>query len=375
MKTKTIKICHMTSAHERYDSRIFEKECSSLAKNGFNVYLVVNDAIPDENINDVKILSTGHKYVSRKERIITGTRDVYVLASSLDADIYHIHDPELLPYGMKLKKKGKYVVFDSHERYVQQIMIKDYINFFIRRMVAGIYQKYETYVCKRIDGVVIPGERTDSTSFENRSKRCVIVRNAPILEENGIADVKKNISNHILFQPGLLSKERGIVEMVVASYRTNSKALLAGPISDEFKKELFEKKEACCIDYKGSVRHSEVVKYMKQASIGIAVMHNVGQYGGMSAPPTKVLEFAYMGLPIIGSNTPPALRDFLELNKCGIAINSDKIDEFVEAINYLYDHPDDAVEMGLRGRQAVERDWNWQDDVMRLTHLYQEILE
>ena len=35
-----IKVCHMTSAHAPGDVRIFHKECVSLGKSGYQVYLV-----------------------------------------------------------------------------------------------------------------------------------------------------------------------------------------------------------------------------------------------------------------------------------------------------------------------------------------------
>ena len=35
-----IRVCHMTSAHPAEDVRIFQKECVSLAKAGYDVYLV-----------------------------------------------------------------------------------------------------------------------------------------------------------------------------------------------------------------------------------------------------------------------------------------------------------------------------------------------
>ena len=38
-----ISVCHVTTVHSRYDVRIFEKECISLAELGYNVTLIVND--------------------------------------------------------------------------------------------------------------------------------------------------------------------------------------------------------------------------------------------------------------------------------------------------------------------------------------------
>ncbi len=45
---KIKKVCHLTSAHQRYDVRIFQKECLSLAKHGYDVTLIVNDDLEDE---------------------------------------------------------------------------------------------------------------------------------------------------------------------------------------------------------------------------------------------------------------------------------------------------------------------------------------
>ena len=54
-----MKVCHLTSAHNRYDTRIFLKECSSLAKNGYEVSLIVADNLGDESKSGVKILDVG----------------------------------------------------------------------------------------------------------------------------------------------------------------------------------------------------------------------------------------------------------------------------------------------------------------------------
>ena len=36
---------------------------------------------------------------------------VFAKAKAIDADLYHMHDPELMPIGRKLKKLGKKVIF------------------------------------------------------------------------------------------------------------------------------------------------------------------------------------------------------------------------------------------------------------------------
>ena len=47
------KIVHITSVHQRFDTRIFQKECQSLRKAGYDVSLVVADGKGNETYQDI----------------------------------------------------------------------------------------------------------------------------------------------------------------------------------------------------------------------------------------------------------------------------------------------------------------------------------
>ena len=97
-----IKICHLTSAHSRNDTRIFYKECVSLAKiKYYDVSLVVADGRQYEVINSVKIHGVD-KPTGRLYRFFITPRIIYNKAININADIYHFHDPELIPIGIML---------------------------------------------------------------------------------------------------------------------------------------------------------------------------------------------------------------------------------------------------------------------------------
>ena len=67
----SIKVCHLTSVHNRLDIRIFKKECCTLYKNGFDVTLLVFDGKKDEIKNGISIINLGKKNnESRIKRII-----------------------------------------------------------------------------------------------------------------------------------------------------------------------------------------------------------------------------------------------------------------------------------------------------------------
>jgi len=108
MPNKKIHICHLTSAHPQRDVRILIKECSSLAKHFNTSLFVVNGT--KEVFNNVKIDTVKHEFNSRLERFTKVVDLVLLKAIEIDADIYHIHDPELLRIVSKLKKLNKKVI-------------------------------------------------------------------------------------------------------------------------------------------------------------------------------------------------------------------------------------------------------------------------
>lgn len=150
-----MKICHVTSAHERYDTRIFHKECKSLANNGWDVYLLVNDKDADCCIDNVNIVSTEFEPKTRYERMVLSRKYIKRKCLEIDADIYHLHDPELFAIIGFLKRHGKKVIFDSHEDYVSTIKDKGWIPSKLRKIVSAAFGRYEKKIISKVDGAVV----------------------------------------------------------------------------------------------------------------------------------------------------------------------------------------------------------------------------
>ena len=89
------KVCHVTSVHPPEDVRIFQKECVSLARAGYDVTLVQQGG--DYEKDGVHILGFGDIAPNRFQRMLMTAWRAYRRALEADADVYHLHDPELLP--------------------------------------------------------------------------------------------------------------------------------------------------------------------------------------------------------------------------------------------------------------------------------------
>src|SRR5215469_2066667 len=119
------KVVHMTSVHNALDNRIFRKECRSLAHAGFSVTAIApseNDAVVD----GVTIRAVPRE-PSRFARMTRTVWNIYREAIRQNADLYHFHDPELIPVGLLLRCARKSVIYDLHEDCPRDILAKDYL--------------------------------------------------------------------------------------------------------------------------------------------------------------------------------------------------------------------------------------------------------
>lgn len=364
----------MTSVHQRYDGRIFEKECKSLVQNGYDVYLIVNDDLSDEINHDVKIISTNFKPKNRLDRFLHSNKHMFEQALKVDAEIYHFHDPELLYVGNKLKKWGKKVIFDSHENFPLQLQEKQYIPKLFRNIIANCYTLYETFSVKRMDAVIFPCTYNSINPFKNRVSKTILLDNFPLLNEfydQYDEDVVKqeNTVCHI----GSLNPNRGITDIIEAAYKARACLILGGAFSSEtYFNQVRRMPEFSCVDYRGFISRDEVLKVYGHSKIGLCTLLNVGQYNKSDNFATKVYEYMSMGLPVILSDSPYA-REVMKTYKFGITVNPANTQEIVNTISYLLKHPKIAREMGKCGRLAIKEKFNWSIEEQKLIALYNSL--
>lgn len=366
------KVAHLTSVHPRYDTRIFIKMCSSLAKLGYATSLIVADGKGNELKNHVSIFDVG-KPTGRLNRVLKTTKNVYKKALNLNADLYHIHDPELIPVGLKLKKKGKHVIFDAHEDLPKQLLSKPYLKGYQQKILSFIALKYEEWTCKKFDAIITATPYIRDKFFKI-NPNSVDINNYPILEELDNTGLSWEEKDMAVCYVGGLSEVRGIREIVVATSLTTKKANLY--LAGKFDSESYEKivkSEPGWKDIKelGWLNRSEVANVYAQSRAGLVTLYPIINY--LDSLPVKMFEYMAAGIPVIASDFP-FWKEIIEKNECGICVDPKKPEDIAKAIDYLLENSDVAQKLGKNGRKAIEKKYNWSIEEQKLIQLYEKIL-
>ncbi len=210
------KICVMTSAHPPFDVRIFQKECKSLARAGYNVALIAS--LEEDGVRDGISLLRLPRWQGRLDRFTRGLAAVYRRAREADADVYHFHDPELIPVALLLKLAGKIVVYDVHEDLPGTISYKSYIPGVLRAPISRAVEIIENWAGARFSALVT-ATPTIGNRFRKANQNVVVVNNYPKIEELESSPSQTIIAKReptLLYVGMRITRARGAEEMVRA---------------------------------------------------------------------------------------------------------------------------------------------------------------
>lgn len=367
-----MKVVHLTSAHPRYDTRIFIKMTSSLAQFGYSVSLVVADGKGDECKNGVAIVDVGEKQGGRLSRMTKTVTKVFAKAKELDADLYHLHDPELILIGLKLKKLGKKVIFDAHEDLPKQILSKDYLNNIFAKTLSYFASLFEKITLKKFDAIVTATPYIRN-KFKKINSHVVDVNNYPKIEEFSGESNWLNKSNQITYIGGI-TRVRGICELInsLEHIKGDTRLALVGSFSEQHLYDEVKHYQGWSkVDELGWLGRSGVNNVLSQSIAGVVTLHKTINY--KDALPVKMFEYMAAGIPVISSDVP-LWQGIIEEADCGLCVDPKSPEAIAKAIDYLTSNPEEAKRMGKNGRKAALTKYNWQIEEQKLITLYEQLL-
>jgi glycosyltransferase involved in cell wall biosynthesis len=368
-------VCVITSVHPASDVRILRKECASLARAGFQVTLVAQNEC-DETIDGVRIkaIPTGGGRFSRLTKTVW---KVWREAERLDADIYHFHDPELIPIAIILGRRGRKVIYDIHEDLPRDVLTKYYLAPWIRRPAAAVVDHLEKF-CSRFFSALVPATPLIAELFRGINRRVVLVQNFPLVNELAPAEGKP-WSERIpsIAYVGNMTEVRGVNEMVAAMGELPQSLPATLELAGEIRPAAVRAQLAVLPGWNrvrelGVINRAGVAQLLGRTQAGLVVFHDLPAH--RDAYPTKMFEYMAAGIPVIASNFP-LWHNIVTTAKCGLLVDPKKPREIAEAIQFVLAHPAEAEAMGQRGREAVVGDFNWGPEEKKLVALYTQLLE
>ena len=364
------------------DVRIFHKECVTLAEHGYDVTLIAPYS-KDERVKGVRVAGVTPAR-SRWERLGRVTWRVWKRALEVRGDVYHFHDPELIPVGLLLKLRGARVLYDVHEDTPTQTMSIAWLPVAVRWLLARAAAFAERLCAKVLDGLVAA---TPTIAARFPARKTVLVQNFPLLlsepdasesdaqlEAQASGEPYARRANVALYLGGL-ERQRGVAEMVQAAALLpkdlNAQLQLAGKFeSADVERELRAHPGWQRVEHLGWLSRGEVDEALSRARVGLVVLHALPKF--LPSYPVKLFEYMAAGLPVVASDFP-LWRRIIDEAGCGLLVNPAKPQEIADAITWLLTHPAEAEAMGRRGQHAVYARYAWSREAEKLLAFYHRL--
>ena len=374
---RQIKVCILTSVHPVFDARIFHKEAKTLAKGGYEVVLIAQHN-SEETVDGVRIIPLPAPK-NRFERVTKTVWKLFRAALKEKADVYHFHDPELIPFGLVLKLFGKKVIYDVHEYYAEVLparsklkagsgVIRFIVKLFLERIPSAIFDLlvFPTQSLEKEFG--IPHKSLTLVNFPN-------IENIKEIDDGPKWEQRKFDIIHL----GTVSSQRMSFMLSVAEQLSTVKDRfswiflgMSGKMINWVKKNYSRQFLEQHIVMVEKVPHLEALKYVENSRIGFN--YHPCEKRFLVSIPMKVFEYMLMSLAVVTTDLPE-LKKYLE-NDVALLIDSQDPVRYSDAIKSLLDNPRKAWEMAAKAKRLVMEQLNWEkSDAGKLLQAYKNLIE
>ena len=372
-----LRVCQVCSMHPDDDARVFDRACVSLAEEGYDVRLVARSAHSDVYRNKGVRVHPVPKFESRHARLL-GAGRVARLAAGVNPDIFHVHEPELLSAVLSVAR-GRPVIWDVHEPYLDNVATKPWIPLPLRPLVRVIWDRFEKRLVRRCAAVVVATEWL-APRYDGLHSVVVVVANYPRLRPVPVKPAKPPRRNALVFT-GTMTEDRGLLQTLEAMSILAARGIpvtfeVAGrPTSAAFLEEFNLAAERfgvrAQVHYHGYLPRDRALEL--QAGCGIGMNNSFPSPGHVKGFPVKMLEFMNMGLPVIFGDMPN-MRRLAGETGAGLAVDPASPRQIADAIMRLLADPELARRMGEAGKKAVLERFNWEVEWPKLKALYERLL-
>lgn len=374
----SLKVCHFTVAHNVTDGRIFEKECRSLQRAGYRV-CIVGPNTEDREIDGINICGVALN-PHPLHRMFWGARKIYKRALALDADVYHFHDVELFRYGLKLKQKGKKVIFDSHENWIGYVQNISWIPSMAKKVVAQYLRRMYKKHLSEFDAVVTVSPDIAESLSQNSNHVCVVT-NYPKIDMRKLPtlsfDEYEKRPNRLCYAGTVYPSSNQVTIIKALEALDDVEYVMIGKL-DARGREIYSQldgwNKVIVVNF---LPFEHLTGYYQSSRAGLCVFDDIPNIGGRkgSMGVNKIFEYMAYGLPIILSDQEMWRDLIVEKYHCGVCVKAGDVESVMRGIQTILSDKHGAFEMGKRGQEAVINEFNWKTQEKVLLEVYEKITD
>lgn len=355
-----------------------------------DLYYINGKAEDVSLFNDkVELFSSNHK-TNLRTKIIQHScfwREFNFLIQSISRtkkhyDIVWCNDlPTLSPGYQIAKKQNAWLIYDSHEIYLETLnqffpaknsILKSILIKMSLAFMKFFGKRVENRLIHKADQIITVNESLAHYFEKNYSVNQVkVVMNCPPLtnlKEENFIDFKKlfsfNDKDKVLIYQGFLNKGRGLeiiintMEYLPVSYKLI--ILGDGPLKKDLKELTNKLNLVNQIKFIDKVPISELLNYTSGADYGINILENYNLSKKLASP-NKLFEYIHAEIPVICSNTIEN-RKVINKYKIGIMVENDSR-KIAESIINLSKSSVDSYKLACK-KALKEYNWDAQEKVI-----------
>lgn len=365
LRSTGMHIVHVTCAHEWNDVRIYERMALSTARAGHRVTIVAprpssGEPAPAGGVEVVGLERPG----SRLRRFTLAARAACRTASRVPADVYHLHDAELLPWAASSPRIASRAMFDAHEDLAGSLRSRTWIPAPLRPATARGAALALHSLLPRLAGTIAATPAIGQ--MLPARNRLGVVQNFPELDDRGQDSVPRRRTaayvgsldaargSAVLWSMAAALGERGI-GLEIAGLVEEAPIMAAG----------------CAVPVlHGTLSRPNVDDLLARAGVGLVLFQPAPNH--VASQPNKLFEYMAAGLPVVASDFP-LWRELVIGSGAGLVVDPTDPRAACDAVERILGDAALARTMSESGRAAVRQRFRWATQLEVLLRAYERV--
>jgi glycosyltransferase involved in cell wall biosynthesis len=366
--------------HSIHDTRVFSRECLSLAKY-FDVTLIAIGNFSGQK-QGVRII--GIPLAKTKlERFFGTTFKVFVSAIKTEADIFHIHDAEMLPFALVLGLLGKNVVYDIHENTKQDILLKPWLKQDLKAKAARMYDALLKFSSRFVHYIPVVANDQFLPIFHVKHKQYTVIQNFADVDEMRKYKVEDRLilpNNHIFYVGMIKDMYYDFNVLIEAVHQLKQKGFIVfvhavgyfgANVKHDFEDNKYWHEVKEQIHFYGKLSMDSAYKISMQCKLGICLKNQPEEI--LVSHERKFFEYMAVALPSVFCQSK-IYKDINDMYKIGEAIDLKSAEQMALAIQTILSNEDEYRLMQANCIKASEEKYNWKSQENLLVNLYESLI-